>query len=65
MDAILRFAGKETAAVLEHDDFFVAIHLVYLAFQDRQRSLQVQQQKITKQTVSSIKQGKRNQAKIS
>jgi len=44
VDAILRFAGKETAAVLEHDDFFVAIHLVYLAFQDRQRSLQQQQQ---------------------
>lgn len=35
MDAILRFAGKEGATCLEHSDFFMAIHLVYLAFQQR------------------------------
>lgn len=35
VDAILRFASKEGATCLEHSDFFVAIHLVYLAFQQR------------------------------
>ena len=35
VDAILRFAGREGATCLEHSDFFVAIHLVYLAFQQR------------------------------